>query len=85
VWCFQGRSGSESTELEDEIVFGFLGFFLFQQQNNNNNQKGLRPGMVAHACNPSYSRSVGRKIVVQGWPRQKEKRYYLKKNSSKQK
>jgi hypothetical protein len=29
--------------------------------------------MIVHACNPSYLRDGGRKIIVHGWPRQKHK------------
>jgi hypothetical protein len=33
--------------------------------------KGLRLGAVAHSYNPSYTGDKGRRIIVQGWSRQK--------------
>jgi hypothetical protein len=30
----------------------------------------IRPGMVGHTCNSSYSGGRGRKIMVQGWPQE---------------
>jgi hypothetical protein len=32
-----------------------------------------KPGVVVHNCNPSYSGSRGRRIIVQGWPWAKTK------------
>jgi hypothetical protein len=36
--------------------------------------------MVVLACNPSYTGSIGRKVVVGGWPLGKDVRPYLKNN-----
>jgi hypothetical protein len=30
-----------------------------------------KSGMMVHTCNPSYAGDIDRRIVVQGWPRQK--------------
>jgi hypothetical protein len=40
------------------------------------------PGIVAHACNPSYSRGRGGRITVWDWPR-RSMRPYLKMNENK--
>jgi hypothetical protein len=38
---------------------------------------------MAHACNPSYSRGGGRRIIIQGQPRQKLKTLYEKQTQTK--
>jgi hypothetical protein len=44
----------------------------FSRSAGNVNFKGLlRTGMVALACNPSYSGGGGRSITGPGWPRKK--------------
>jgi hypothetical protein len=38
-----------------------------------------KPGVVIHACNPSYVGSIGRRMIVQDWPYETH-RPYLKNN-----
>jgi hypothetical protein len=45
-------------------------------------KQGLEPGMVVHACNPSYTGGIGRRITIRGMPLAKNERPYLKSNGS---
>jgi hypothetical protein len=47
-------------------------------------QKYSQPGMVLHACNPSYSGNGGKKISVQDWSWQKHEALSKKQQTSKQ-